>query len=62
MAAALSITAGAFAIVERCVYRPKGGRPRMVAVKRLKPDLTQNPDDLRDLIQEVTLLRKLSHK
>lgn len=56
------MAAGAFAIVERCVYKPIGGKPVIVAVKRLKPQLTKNEADIRDMIQEVSLLRKLRNR
>jgi hypothetical protein len=54
---------GAFAIVEECVYKPPaGGKPLLVAVKRLKPELTQNEADVMSMMREVALLRKLRNK
>ena len=53
---------GAFAIVEKCIYRPAGGKPAYVAVKRLKPELTRNDADIRDMVQEIALLRKLANR
>ncbi|KAJ9514901.1 hypothetical protein QJQ45_028625 [Haematococcus lacustris] len=53
---------GAFAIVEECVYRPAGGKPMLVAVKRLKPDLTQSEVDVVGMVREVALLRRLQNQ
>jgi hypothetical protein len=33
-----------------------------VAVKRLRPDVLQGPDDLREFLTEANLLRKLQHR
>jgi hypothetical protein len=34
----------------------------MVAVKRLKPDMTSRPEDMRMFAEEAALMRKLKHK
>lgn len=52
-------SSGAFAIVEECVYRPRGGRAQLVAVKRLKPELTRSSVDVAGMVKEAALLRKL---
>lgn len=57
--------AGAFAVVESALYSPEGTAPgegRMVVVKRLKPEIVKHELDLANFINEVALLRKLSHK
>lgn len=44
-------------------YTPKGGgKPYTVAVKRLKMELFRNQEDLDLFVQEVELMRKLSHR
>ncbi|GAX74900.1 hypothetical protein CEUSTIGMA_g2346.t1 [Chlamydomonas eustigma] len=50
---------GAFAFVEKCIYLPQ---KRVVAVKRLRPDVMKNSEDLKDLMKEIALIRKLRHK
>eukprot|EP00798_Chlamydomonas_sp_ICE-L_P005278 gene5278-18523_t len=51
---------GAFAYVEKCEYTDKGGEKNTVAVKKLKPGIMQNPDDVDTFMSEVNPpLRKL---
>mmetsp|Transcript_23068 Transcript_23068/g.50616 ORF Transcript_23068/g.50616 Transcript_23068/m.50616 type:complete len:535 (+) Transcript_23068:148-1752(+) len=50
---------GAFAVVEQCLYLPAN---RMVAVKRLKPKLIKNTDDVKGMLKEITLMRKLRNQ
>jgi len=52
---------GAFAVVDKCVYKTDDGFKREVAVKRLKPDVFKLEMDLHDFVREAMLLRKLSH-
>ncbi len=50
-------------MVEKCVFQPSSSaKPMLVAVKRLRPALTHNKHDIKDMMQEVALLRKLSHR
>ena len=39
-----AIATGAFAIVEKCMYLPQN---RIVAVKRLRPDVMKNEEDIK---------------
>ncbi|EFJ39836.1 hypothetical protein VOLCADRAFT_100494 [Volvox carteri f. nagariensis] len=59
------IGAGSFARVDKCLYTPTdGGKPFLVAVKRIKPEMLMSSRDQQDLhlfIQEAQLLRKLNH-
>ncbi|GLC65745.1 hypothetical protein PLESTF_000335400 [Pleodorina starrii] len=59
------IGAGSFARVDKCMYTPAdGGKPFLVAVKRIKPEMlltSRDPEDLQLFIQEAQLLRKLNH-
>lgn len=53
---------GAFARVDACMYTPDGGgKPYIVAVKRLKLELFRNQEDLDLFLKEVELMRKLRH-
>ncbi|KAF8055751.1 splA [Scenedesmus sp. PABB004] len=54
---------GAFATVEQAWYTPPGGGTRfLVAVKRLKRELFENPSELTLFRKEVSLMRKLRHR
>ncbi|GLI70140.1 hypothetical protein VaNZ11_014949 [Volvox africanus] len=59
------IGAGSFARVSKCLYKPPdGGKPFLVAVKRIKTEMlssTRDSEDLHLFIQEAQLLRKLNH-
>lgn len=47
---------GAFATVEQCLYTPKsGGKPVMVAVKKLKPEIKANEEDMVSFMSEVSI-------
>ena len=49
--------------VEICKLKPSGGGPEtLVAVKRLKPSILRNKEELINFIEECKLLRKLSHR
>ena len=54
---------GAFATVELCrmASSTPGDKAQLVAVKRLKPELVQNPTDLQCFVAECSTLRELSH-
>eukprot|EP00210_Caulerpa_lentillifera_P002812 g2686.t1 len=52
---------GAFAVVDKCLYRTEDGFERQVAIKRLKPDVFKSQLDFEDFIREAMLLKKLSH-
>ncbi len=58
---------GAFATVEKCEFSPTSGngqvagRKQVVAVKRLKPEITSDPQELQAFMHECSLLRKLRH-
>eukprot|EP00798_Chlamydomonas_sp_ICE-L_P031247 gene31247-6391_t len=52
---------GAFATVEKCMYTPQTGEAKVVAVKKLKPGVIQNPTCVQRFYDEVRLLRKLDH-
>lgn len=46
---------GAFATVEQCVYTPKSGaKPAMVAVKKLKPEVKANEEDMVSFMSEAS--------
>ena len=48
---------GAFAVVESCNYTSvDGGKPLLVAVKKLKPHVLSSPDDLEAFFKEVSLV------
>lgn len=53
---------GAFAAVEKHWYRPAHGDKYLVAVKRLKADVTAQKADFAAFVKEVSLLRKLKNK
>jgi serine/threonine protein kinase len=56
---------GAFATVEKCLYTPSewgGQQTKIVAVKKLKPEIVSNEPDLKSFMDEVALMRKLKHK
>ena len=49
--------------VELCKYKPPGsGREVLVAVKRLRPSILKDRDELLAFVEETKLLRKLSHR
>ena len=54
---------GAFATVELCRMASDGthNKSKLVAVKRLKPELVKNPLDLKNFVSECSTLRELSH-
>mmetsp|Transcript_13051 Transcript_13051/g.37913 ORF Transcript_13051/g.37913 Transcript_13051/m.37913 type:complete len:497 (-) Transcript_13051:1501-2991(-) len=53
---------GAFAVVDECEYQPLAGGPmQVVAVKRLKPEILGNTEDVQCFLAEVALMRKLKH-
>ena len=53
---------GAFATVELCrMASETGDKAKLVAVKRLKPELVKNPEDLQCFVAECSTLRELSH-
>eukprot|EP00195_Chlamydomonas_chlamydogama_P013792 CAMPEP_0202899216 /NCGR_PEP_ID=MMETSP1392-20130828/7510_1 /ASSEMBLY_ACC=CAM_ASM_000868 /TAXON_ID=225041 /ORGANISM="Chlamydomonas chlamydogama, Strain SAG 11-48b" /LENGTH=475 /DNA_ID=CAMNT_0049585339 /DNA_START=83 /DNA_END=1507 /DNA_ORIENTATION=+ len=61
---------GAFATVHKCSFTPAAhnasagcpaGLRMLVAVKRLKPEVLQGSDDLKEFLTEANLLRKLKH-
>ncbi|CAL8471285.1 g10827 [Coccomyxa elongata] len=53
---------GAFATVELCKYRPPTGGETLVAVKRLRPSIIKNKEELHNFVEETKLLRKLQHR
>jgi serine/threonine protein kinase len=54
---------GAFATVDLCwVTRPGQGQKLQAAVKRLKPEIFTQQEDLAAFIKEADLLRKMRHR
>eukprot|EP00798_Chlamydomonas_sp_ICE-L_P028489 gene28489-31645_t len=53
---------GAFATVEKCEYTTPTGDVKIVAVKKLKPEIAQHPHEVQSFQNEVNLMRKLQHK
>lgn len=52
---------GAFATVEKCEYVVADGMRCPVAVKRLKPELFEQQEDVESFAKEAELLRKIRH-
>eukprot|EP00210_Caulerpa_lentillifera_P003514 g3353.t1 len=52
---------GAFAVVDKCLYKTDDGFERQVAVKRLKSHVFRSELDFDDFIREALLVKKLSH-
>lgn len=49
--------------MELCKYKPpSGGNEVLVAVKRLRPSILKNREELLAFVEETKLLRKLSHR
>ena len=54
---------GGFAVVHKAELRNGFARgPEIVAIKALKPGVIEDDEDLKELIQEANLLRKLEHR
>ena len=54
---------GGFAVVHKAELRDGCAKSTdVVAIKALKPGVIEDDDDLKELIQEANLLRKLEHK
>ncbi|KAK9918987.1 hypothetical protein WJX75_008520 [Coccomyxa subellipsoidea] len=53
---------GAFATVDLCKYKTPTGGEVLVAVKRLRPSIIKNKEELHNFVEETKLLRKLQHR
>ena len=51
-----------FLAVELCKYTPPTGGETLVAVKRLRPSIIKNKEELHNFVEETKLLRKLQHR
>ena len=58
-----SVGAETACAVEICKHKPPDGSAEaIVAVKRLRPSILRNKEELINFIEECKLLRKLSHR
>lgn len=52
---------GGFAVVEKAWYTPPSGDKKLVALKRLRPELYKRPNHFAMFAKEIALARKLRH-
>ena len=48
--------------VDLCKYKPPTGGEALVAVKRLRPHILKDKQELANFVEETKLLRKLQHR
>ena len=46
-------------MVDKCLYKPQ---QRMVAVKKLRPNIVKNKEEVEALKMEIALLKKLQNR
>ena len=48
--------------MDLCKYKTPSGGEVLVAVKRLRPSIIKNKEELHNFVEETKLLRKLQHR
>jgi hypothetical protein len=53
---------GSSATVTQCRWNSPNGGQQMVAMKKIRTELLQNPQEVKSFVSEVRLLRRLEHR